>query len=75
LLFVICVRLNKKEASLNGFKVHLRNARDQEIRTALAEILKSAAQVGRALTGRVVRTILRERWLQMAELFHRLLAA
>lgn len=36
--FVICARLNKKEAILNGFKVRLQNSREQEIETALAEI-------------------------------------
>jgi 2-oxo-4-hydroxy-4-carboxy-5-ureidoimidazoline decarboxylase len=40
--FVICARLNKKEAILKGFEVRLRNARAQEIQTALAEIGKIA---------------------------------
>ncbi len=40
--FVICARLNKKEAILNGFRVRLNNSRDQEIRTALEEIFKIA---------------------------------
>jgi 2-oxo-4-hydroxy-4-carboxy-5-ureidoimidazoline decarboxylase len=40
--FVICARLNKKEAILKGFEVRLRHARDQEIQTALEEIYKIA---------------------------------
>jgi 2-oxo-4-hydroxy-4-carboxy-5-ureidoimidazoline decarboxylase len=40
--FVICARLNKKEAILNGFKVRLQNSREQEIKTALEEIGKIA---------------------------------
>lgn len=40
--FVICARLNKKVAILNGFKVRLRNSREQEIKTALDEIGKIA---------------------------------
>jgi len=40
--FVICARLNKKEAILNGFRVRLQNAREQEIQAALAEIFKIA---------------------------------
>jgi OHCU decarboxylase len=40
--FVICARLNKKDAILNGFKVRLLNAREQEIKTALEEIFKIA---------------------------------
>jgi 2-oxo-4-hydroxy-4-carboxy-5-ureidoimidazoline decarboxylase len=40
--FVICARLNKKEAILNGFKVRLKNSREQEIKTALEEIGKIA---------------------------------
>lgn len=40
--FVICARLNKKEAILKGFKVRLQNSREQEIETALAEIGKIA---------------------------------
>src|SRR5688572_13011667 len=40
--FVICARLNKKEAILNGFKVRLQNSREQEIRPALEEIFKIA---------------------------------
>ena len=40
--FVICARLNKKEAILNGFKVRRQNSRDQEIKTALEEIGKIA---------------------------------
>jgi OHCU decarboxylase len=40
--FVICARLNKKEAILKGFEVRLQNSREQEINTALAEIGKIA---------------------------------
>jgi len=40
--FVICARLNKKEAILAGFKVRLRNSRQQEIQSALEEIFKIA---------------------------------
>ena len=40
--FVICARLNKKEAILNGFKVRLNNSREQEIQAALTEIFKIA---------------------------------
>jgi 2-oxo-4-hydroxy-4-carboxy-5-ureidoimidazoline decarboxylase len=40
--FVICARLNKKEAIAQAFPVRLRNSRDQEIETALQEISKIA---------------------------------
>ncbi len=40
--FVICARLNKKEAILKGFEVRLKNTREQEIKTALEEIGKIA---------------------------------
>ncbi len=40
--FVICARLNRKEAILNGFKIRLNNSREQEIKTALEEISKIA---------------------------------
>jgi OHCU decarboxylase len=40
--FIICARLNKKEAILNGFKLRLQNSREQEIKTALEEIGKIA---------------------------------
>jgi len=40
--FVICARLNKKEAILNAFPIRLDNSREQEIRTALEEIYKIA---------------------------------
>lgn len=40
--FVICARLNKKEAMLQGFERRLRNTREQEIQTALEEIFKIA---------------------------------
>jgi 2-oxo-4-hydroxy-4-carboxy-5-ureidoimidazoline decarboxylase len=40
--FVICARLNKKEAILNGFRVRLNNSREEEIKTALEEIFKIA---------------------------------
>jgi OHCU decarboxylase len=38
--FVICARLNKKEAILAGFERRLKNSRDSEIKTALEEIFK-----------------------------------
>ena len=40
--FVICARLNKKEAILKGFETRLNNTRPQEIKTALEEIGKIA---------------------------------
>jgi 2-oxo-4-hydroxy-4-carboxy-5-ureidoimidazoline decarboxylase len=40
--FVICARLNKKEAILKGFETRLKNTRAQEIRAALEEIGKIA---------------------------------
>jgi 2-oxo-4-hydroxy-4-carboxy-5-ureidoimidazoline decarboxylase len=40
--FVICARLNKKEAILSGFAARLRHSRAQEIETALVEIGKIA---------------------------------
>jgi 2-oxo-4-hydroxy-4-carboxy-5-ureidoimidazoline decarboxylase len=40
--FVICARLNKKEAILNGFHVRLQNSRAQEMQAALTEIFKIA---------------------------------
>jgi 2-oxo-4-hydroxy-4-carboxy-5-ureidoimidazoline decarboxylase len=40
--FVICARLNKKEAILDGFRIRLNHSREQEIKTALAEISKIA---------------------------------
>jgi 2-oxo-4-hydroxy-4-carboxy-5-ureidoimidazoline decarboxylase len=48
--FVVCARLNKKEAILSGFKVRLPNSREQEIQTALAEIFKIAELRLRDLT-------------------------
>ncbi len=48
--FVICARLNNKEAILNGFKVRLHNSRDEEIQTALREIFKIAELRLRDLT-------------------------
>ena len=36
--FVICARLNRKEAILNGFRGRLNNSREQEIKAALEEI-------------------------------------
>ena len=48
--FVICARLNKKEAILNGFGVRLQNSREQEIQTALAEVFKIAELRLRDLT-------------------------
>lgn len=40
--FVICARLNKKEAILAGFERRLANSRDLEIKTALEEVFKIA---------------------------------
>lgn len=40
--FVICARLNKKEAILAGFERRLKNTPGQEMRTALEEIFKIA---------------------------------
>jgi len=40
--FVICARLNKKDAIARAFPVRLRNSREQEIETALHEISKIA---------------------------------
>ena len=40
--FVICARLNKKEAILKAFPVRLKNSRADEITTALGEIFKIA---------------------------------
>ena len=40
--FVICARLNKKEAIARAFPVRLRNSREEEIDTALQEIFKIA---------------------------------
>jgi OHCU decarboxylase len=48
--FVICARLNKQEAILNGFKVRLHNSREQEIQAALGEIFKIAELRLRDLT-------------------------
>ena len=40
--FVICARLNKKAAILDGFARRVQNSREQEIKTALEEISKIA---------------------------------
>ena len=40
--FVICARLNKKDAIARAFPVRLRNSREGEIKTALEEISKIA---------------------------------
>jgi len=40
--FVICARLNKKEAIVKGLAARLPNSRAQEIKTALEEIFKIA---------------------------------
>jgi len=40
--FVICARLNKKEAILDGFRARLKHNRAEEIQTALSEIFKIA---------------------------------
>ncbi|HEX4264111.1 MAG TPA: 2-oxo-4-hydroxy-4-carboxy-5-ureidoimidazoline decarboxylase [Verrucomicrobiae bacterium] len=48
--FVICARLNKKEAILAGFERRLKNSPEQEIRAALEEIFKIAELRLRDLT-------------------------
>lgn len=40
--FVICARLNKKEAIIAGFERRLKNSREHEIKSALEEIFKIA---------------------------------
>lgn len=40
--FVICARLNKKQAMLDAFPIRLQNSREQEMETALQEIFKIA---------------------------------
>lgn len=40
--FIICARLNKKEAIMRGFEDRLKHSRENEIKTALAEIEKIA---------------------------------
>ena len=40
--FVICARLNKKEAIVSAFPVRLSHSREEEIKTALEEIYKIA---------------------------------
>jgi OHCU decarboxylase len=40
--FVICARLNKKEAILAGFETRLHNSTEQEVAAALEEIFKIA---------------------------------
>jgi OHCU decarboxylase len=40
--FVICARLNKKEAILNGFRTRMNHSREEEINAALEEIFKIA---------------------------------
>ena len=40
--FVICVRRNKKEAILEALRVRLQNSREEEIKSALAEICQIA---------------------------------
>ena len=40
--FIICARLNTKDAILAAFPVRLKNNRDEEIQTALTEIYKIA---------------------------------
>jgi 2-oxo-4-hydroxy-4-carboxy-5-ureidoimidazoline decarboxylase len=49
--FVICARLNKKEAILKGFEIRLKNSREQEIKAALEEIGKIAGLRLADLTG------------------------
>jgi OHCU decarboxylase len=48
--FVICARLNKKEAILVGFERRLKNSHKQEIQAALEEIFKIAELRLRDLT-------------------------
>ncbi len=48
--FVICARLNKKDAILKGFERRLKNSPAQEIKTALEEIFKIAELRLRDLT-------------------------
>ncbi len=48
--FVICARLNKKQAILDGFERRLKNSREEEIRAALDEIFKIAELRLRDLT-------------------------
>ena len=40
--FIICARLNKKEAILAGFQLRLQHSQAEEIQTALGEIFKIA---------------------------------
>ena len=40
--FVICARLNKKDAILNGFRVRLEHSLEEEMKAALEEIYKIA---------------------------------
>jgi OHCU decarboxylase len=40
--FVICARLNRKQAILAGFRARLNNSRENEIKSALEEIFKIA---------------------------------
>ena len=40
--FVICARLNKKQAILDAFPIRLQNSCEQEIETALREVFKIA---------------------------------
>jgi len=48
--FVICARLNKKDAILQGFEKRLQNSPEQEVQTALEEIFKIAELRLRDLT-------------------------
>lgn len=40
--FVICARLNKKQAILNAFPIRMQNSKGEEVETALREIFKIA---------------------------------
>ena len=40
--FVICARLNEKQAFLSAFQARLQNSREQEVEIALREIFKIA---------------------------------
>ena len=38
--FVICARMNKKEAIIKGLKSRLQNSHDQELQNGITEVLK-----------------------------------
>jgi 2-oxo-4-hydroxy-4-carboxy-5-ureidoimidazoline decarboxylase len=49
--FVICARLNKRQAMLDAFPIRLQNSREQEMETALREIFNIAELRLRDLVG------------------------